>query len=149
MLFCIILNILRSHQTDLFGSWGVHAHPMHPPAYRSEHTHFSQDFSFAICYEDVDVYRNNPMYELTFLFIHWVIPVYSTCILSLLNVLEKTCAKLLLPSKKPPKRIVSMWDTLPTYPQYILLSYHGKQVSSLDSYRLVMLLKQPAAPWQH
>ena len=31
-LFCIILNILRSHQADLFGSWGegVRAHPAHP-----------------------------------------------------------------------------------------------------------------------
>ena len=30
MLFCIILNILRSHQADLFGSWGG---GWHPPAY--------------------------------------------------------------------------------------------------------------------
>ena len=37
--FCIILNLLRSHQADLFGSWGgggggLCAHPAHPiPAY--------------------------------------------------------------------------------------------------------------------
>ena len=34
--FCIILNLLRSHQVDHFGSWGggVRAHPAHPiPAY--------------------------------------------------------------------------------------------------------------------
>ena len=35
MLFCIILIPLQSHQVDVFGSWGVHAHPMHPPAYKS------------------------------------------------------------------------------------------------------------------
>ena len=28
--FCIILNILRSHQADLFGYWGVRT-PPHPP----------------------------------------------------------------------------------------------------------------------
>ena len=32
-LFCIILNLLRSNQADLFGSWRVRAHPAHPPAY--------------------------------------------------------------------------------------------------------------------
>ena len=29
-LFYITLNILRSHQADLLGSWRVHAHPTHP-----------------------------------------------------------------------------------------------------------------------
>ena len=29
--FCIILNLLRSHQADLFGSWGVRAHLAYPP----------------------------------------------------------------------------------------------------------------------
>ena len=28
-LICIILNLLRSHQADLFGSWGARAHPTH------------------------------------------------------------------------------------------------------------------------
>ena len=36
--FCIILNLLRSHKVDLFGSWrrgggGGDAHPAHFPAY--------------------------------------------------------------------------------------------------------------------
>ena len=29
--FFIILNLVRYHQTDLFGSWRVHAHVMNPP----------------------------------------------------------------------------------------------------------------------
>ena len=33
MLFCIILNLLQSNQADLFGSYGISAHPVHPTAY--------------------------------------------------------------------------------------------------------------------
>ena len=39
-IFCIISNLLRSHQGDLFFSQGkgVRTHPAHPPAYGPEYT---------------------------------------------------------------------------------------------------------------
>ena len=60
--FCIILNILRSHQADLFGSWGVCAHPAHPPAYGPDEPLAFRERIFAknACYVLNDTWYRRP-----------------------------------------------------------------------------------------